>query len=290
MNARRNARSLSAREVLRLTLIGLVTVAYAFPVLWVILTAFKERVDIFAIPPKLVFDPTWDNFVRVFVRVTSEGGEEGTNFARYFLNSVVLSFGSVALALVIGTMGAYSVSRYRFKNADFVMFSILSTRMLPAVAAVIPIYLFFRKLHLMDSYVGMILLYTAFNLPFVIWMMRSFFDEIPREIEEAALVDGSSRFRAFYKVALPQVKSGIAATVVISLLFTWNEFLFALMLTGQKTRTVPVALARTLQGERGVDWGVLAAIETLYILPVLAVALLLQKYLLRGLTFGTVRR
>ncbi|GIX06356.1 MAG: hypothetical protein KatS3mg115_0759 [Candidatus Poribacteria bacterium] len=121
-------------------------------------------------------------------------------------------------------------------------------------------------------------------------MMKSFFDEIPREIEEAAQVDGSPPLRAFWKVALPQVRSGIAATVVISLLFTWNEFLFALMLTGQRTRTVPVALARTLQGERGVDWGVLAAIETLYILPVLLVALLLQQYLLRGLTFGTVRR
>jgi len=121
-------------------------------------------------------------------------------------------------------------------------------------------------------------------------MMKSFFDEIPPEIEEAAQVDGSSRFRAFYKVALPQVKSGIAGTVVISLLFTWNEFLFALMLTGPRTRTVPVALARTLQGEHGVDWGVLAAIETLYMLPVLIVAMSLQKYLLRGLTFGTVRR
>jgi multiple sugar transport system permease protein len=142
----------------------------------------------------------------------------------------------------------------------------------------------------MDTYTGMVLLYTAFNLPFVIWMMKSFFDEIPPEIEEAAQVDGSSRFRAFYKTALPQVKAGVAGTVVISLLFTWNEFLFALMLTGPRTRTVPVALARTLQGERGVDWGVLAAIETLYVLPVLIVAMSLQKYLLRGLTFGAVRR
>ncbi|MDA1190724.1 MAG: carbohydrate ABC transporter permease [Candidatus Poribacteria bacterium] len=278
------------RHALRILAIVAVTVVYVFPVFWVMMTAFKERVDIFAMPPKLLFEPTLDNFVRVFQRTNAAGVGETTHFGRYFLNSVFLSFGSVFIALVIGTMGAYAVSRFHFKNRDFVMFSILSTRMLPAVAAIIPIYLLFRKLHLMNSYVGMTALYTAFNLPFVIWMMRSFFDEIPREIEEAAQVDGSSRFRSFYKVALPQVKSGIAATVVISLLFTWNEFLFALMLTGQETRTVPVALARTLQGELGVDWGVLAAIETLYVLPVLLIALLLQKYLLRGLTFGTVRR
>ena len=280
-----------ARNIVRIAIILAVTAMYTFPILWVVLTAFKTRVDIFAMPPKFLFTPTMENFVRVFSRATAEGGAESTNFTRYFLNSLYLSFASVFLALVVGTMGAYSVSRFAFRHRDFVMFSILSTRMLPAIAVIIPVYLMFSKLlHLMDTYTGMVLLYTAFNLPFVIWMMKSFFDEIPPEIEEAAQVDGSSRFRAFYKVALPQVKSGIAGTVVISLLFTWNEFLFALMLTGSKTRTVPVALARTLQGERGVDWGVLAAIETIYMLPVLIVAMSLQKYLLRGLTFGTVRR
>ena len=278
------------RYLLRRAAILVVTLLYVFPVLWVVLTAFKRRVDIFAIPPKLVFAPTLDNFVRIFVRTTAEGTSAATDFGVFFLNSVILSFASVLLALVIGVLAAYSVSRHAFRNRDFVMFAILSTRMLPAVAVVIPVYLLFRSLRLMDTYVGMILLYSAFNLPFVIWMMKSFFDEIPQEIEEAAQVDGSSRFRVIYKVALPQVKSGIAATVVISLLFTWNEFLFALMLTGSKTRTVPVALARTLQGELGVDWGMLAAIETLYVAPVLIVAIALQKYLLRGLTFGTVRR
>ena len=238
-------------QILRRALIGIVTLVYVFPVLWVGLTAFKDRVDIFAIPPNLLFTPTLDNFARIFLRTTLDGASESTNFAGFFLNSVILSFSSVLLALVIGLLGAYSVSRYTFRNRDFVMFSILSTRMLPAVAVVIPVYLLFRSLRFMDSYAGMILLYAAFNLPFVIWMMKSFFDELPREIEEAAQVDGSSPVAVLFKIALPQVKSGIAATVVISLLFTWNEFLFALMLTGSKTRTVPVALARTLQGELG---------------------------------------
>lgn len=277
------------KKTLRLVLIAVIAALYAFPVLWVILTAFKERVDIFAQPPKLFFTPTLDNFARIFSDAGSEGSIFSSNFVRYFFNSALLSFGSVFTAIVFGTMGAYAASRFPFKNRDFAMFSILSTRMLPAVAVVIPVYLLYRALNLMNTYLGMTLLYTAFNLPFVIWMMRSFFDEIPREIEEAAMMDGSSRFRAFYKVALPQVKSGIAGAAVISLLFTWNEFLFASMLTGEKTRTVPIALAQTLQGERGVDWGQLAAIETLYILPVLIAAALLQKYLLRGLTFGTVK-
>lgn len=280
---------MNLKKTLRIALIIAVSALYAFPVLWVVLTAFKERVDIFAQPPKLFFTPTLDNFARVFSDAGSEGSAFSSDFARYFFNSALLSFGSVFTAIVFGTMGAYAASRYPFKNRDFAMFSILSTRMLPAVAVVIPVYLLYRALNLMNTYIGMTLLYTAFNLPFVIWMMRSFFDEIPREIEEAAMMDGSSRFRAFYKVALPQVKSGIAGAAVISLLFTWNEFLFASMLTGEKTRTVPIALAQTLQGERGVDWGKLAAIETLYILPVLIAAALLQKYLLRGLTFGTVK-
>ena len=277
------------RKALRIALIAFVAAAYAFPVLWVVLTAFKERIDIFSQPPKLFFKPTLDNFARIFSVETAEGVVQSGEFVRYFMNSVLLSFGSVAAAVAVGTMGAYAASRYPFKHRDFAMFSILSTRMLPAVAVVIPVYLLFRALNLIDSYLGMALLYTAFNLPFVVWMMRSFFDEIPREIEEAAMMDGSSRFRAFYKIALPQVKSGVAGAAVISLLFTWNEFLFAFMLTGEKTRTVPIALAQTLQGESGVDWGRLAAIETLYILPVLLASALLQKYLLRGLTFGTVK-
>jgi len=268
-----------------------VTAVYVFPVLWIVLTAFKDRVDVFAMPPKLLFAPTLDNFRRVFIDVSALTGDaQWTRFARNFLNSVILSFASVSLALCAGTAAAYSLSRHTFRHRDFILFSILSTRMLPAVATIIPVYLLFRRLGLMNSYTGMILLYAAFSVSFVVWMMKSFFDEIPVEIEEAAELDGSSKMRVLRRGALPQVKSGIAATVVISLLFTWNEFLFALMLTGSETRTVPVALAGALQGELGIDWGLIAAIETLYVLPVLVVAIALQRFLLRGLTFGTVRK
>ncbi len=258
------------------------------------MTAFKDRIDVFAVPPKFIFNVTLDNIYRIFFEVVGEEAESVsvvmTEFTGFFLNSIIITSGGVLFAVLIGALAAYGVSRCEFKNKDFLMFVILSTRMLPPVAVVIPIYLMFRVLRMMNTYHGIILLYAAFNLPFVVWMMKSFFDEIPVEIEQAALVDGSSRLRVFRKIALPQVWAGVAATVVISLIYTWNEFLFAMMLTGSSTRTVPVAIGKALRGEVGVDWGLLAGIETLYIFPVIIVTFLLQKYLLRGITFGTIKR
>ena len=162
--------------------------------------------------------------------------------------------------------------------------------MLPPIIVIIPIFIMFRVSGLSGSYIGIILLYAAFNLPFTIWMMKSFFDEIPREVEDAARMDGSSEMKIFFRICLPQVKAGIAATAVFGLILTWNEFLFALLLTGRDTRTVPVAMAQTIGGDIGVRWGLLAAIETLFLIPVVIVTFLLQNQLLRGVTFGTIRR
>ncbi len=271
-----------------------VSLIYFFPVLWVFLTAFKPRVDIVTTIPRFLFTPTLDHFFRLFFRrVTVAPGEfalEATPFARFFLNSIFLSLTSVALALALGTFAAYAISRFPMRNKGFLMFYILSNRMLPPIAVVVPLYLMYRTLGIMNTYGGMTLLYTAFSIPLAIWMMKSFFDDIPYEIEEAARVDGSSRFRAFYKTALPQVWVGIAATFIISLIFVWNEFLFALMLTGRETRTVPVALSTALRGERGVDWGLLASVEAIYVVPAIILAFVAQGFLLRGLTFGTVRK
>jgi multiple sugar transport system permease protein len=148
----------------------------------------------------------------------------------------------------------------------------------------------FRVTGLSGTYVGIILLYTAFNLPFSIWMIKSFFDELNREVEDAARMDGSSEARVFWRICLPQVTAGLAATAVFALILTWNEFLFALLLTGTETRTVPVAMARTIGGSVGVDWGLLAAIVCLFLIPVFFVTFVLQNQLLRGVTFGTIRR
>ncbi|MEO1102659.1 MAG: carbohydrate ABC transporter permease [Pseudomonadota bacterium] len=277
---------------------------YFFPVLMIILTAFKEYNDALAVPVKLfpfslgglinedyVFTPTLDNFVSVFFRSFSAGGEaQGTGFALYFFNSVFIAGSSVLLALILGTLAAFGFSRHPLKGNDTYLFIILTTRMLPAIVVIIPVMLMFRVTGLAGSYFCIIMLYTAFNLPFTIWMMKSFFDELSPEVEDAARIDGSTDRKVFFKICLPQVVAGLAATAVFGLILTWNEFLFALLLTGGQTRTVPVAMSQTIGGDIGVRWGLLAAIETLFLIPVILVTFFLQNHLLRGVTFGTVKR
>jgi multiple sugar transport system permease protein len=282
-----------------------VSFLYFLPVLFIIFTAIKPQALALSVPPTLsptslfglipdqfVFTPTLENFSSVFSRVMTAGGQpEPTGFDRFFFNSIVIASASVLLALVLGALAAYGFSRYPLKGNDTYLFIILTTRMLPAIVVIIPVILMFRAAGLSGSYLGIILLYTAFNLAFTIWMMKSFFDELSTDVEDAARIDGSSETRVFLKVCLPQVVAGLAATFVFGLILTWNEFLFALLLTGPDTRTVPVAMNQAVSsGGRGTDWTLLAAIETLFLIPVFLVTFFLQDHLLRGVTFGTVRK
>ena len=270
---------------------GAIGLVYFFPVLWIIMTAFKTRTDALATPPKFFFTPTFDNFVSVFWRASQLSDDSiATGMALYFFNSVFVAAAGVSLALVVGTLAAYGFSRYPLKGNDTYLFVILTTKMLPPIIVIIPIFLMFRLTGMSGSYYGIILLYATFNLPFSIWMMKSFFDELSVDVEDAARLDGSSERGVFFRICLPQLKAGLAATAVFALILTWNEFLFALLLTGTDTRTVPVAMARTIGGELGVDWGLLAAIITLFLIPVFAVTYLLQNHLLRGVTFGTIKK
>jgi len=268
-----------------------VGIVYFFPVLWIILTAFKTRPDALATPPKLFFTPTLDNFRAVFFRQSSTGGEgQATDFALYFFNSIFVAGTAVLLAVIIGTLAAYAFSRHPLRGNDTYLFIILTTRMMPPIIVIIPIFLMFRVTGLAGGYWGILLLYTAFNIPFSIWLVKSFFDELNPEIEDAARMDGATDWRVFFGVCIPQVVAGLAATFVFGLILTWNEFLFALLLTGVETRTVPVAMARTLGGNVGADYGLLAAIVTLFLIPIFFVTFLLQNQLLRGVTFGTVKK
>ncbi len=284
---------------------ALISFIYFLPVLIIVLTSFKLQNEALSVPAKLfpttffglipeqyVFTPTLENFTSVFSRsFTAGAAAESTGFDRFFFNSMFIASTSVLLALVIGTLAAYGFSRYPLKGNDTYLFIILTTRMLPAIVVIIPIILMFRIVGLSGSYLGIIFLYTAFNLPFTIWMMKSFFDELSLDVEDAARIDGSSELRVFFKVCLPQVVAGLAATFVFGLILTWNEFLFALLLTGVDTRTVPVAMNQAVAGGGiGVLWGLLAAIETLFLIPVFLVTFFLQNHLLRGVTFGTVKR
>ena len=285
--------------------VAIISFIYFLPVLLIIITSFKLQNEALAVPPKIfptslfglipddyVFSPTLENYASVFSRAMTAGAAaQDTGFDRYFFNSIVIASVSVFLALVIGTLAAFGFSRYPLKGNDTYLFVILTTRMLPAIVVIIPIILMFRVAGLSGSYLGIIMLYTAFNLPFTIWMMKSFFDELALDVEDAARIDGSSDVRVFFKIALPQVVAGLAATFVFGLILTWNEFLFALLLTGVDTRTVPVAMNQAVAGGGiGVLWGLLAAIETLFLIPVFLVTFFLQNHLLRGVTFGTVKR
>ncbi len=286
-------------------IVAIVSLIYFLPVLMIIFTAFKPSAQALSVPPTLsptslfglipdqfVFTPTLENFGQVFNRVMVSGSAaEPTGFDVFFFNSFFISSVSVLLALVIGTLASYGFSRYPLKGNDTYLFIILTTRMLPAIVVIIPIILMFRTVGLSGSYVGIIMLYTAFNLAFTIWMMKSFFDELSYDVEDAARIDGSSEIKVFLKICLPQVVAGLAATFVFGLILTWNEFLFALLLTGVDTRTVPVAMNQAVSsGGRGTDWTLLASIETLFLIPVFLVTFFLQDHLLRGVTFGTVKR
>lgn len=267
-------------------IIGLI---YFSPVLWIIMTAFKSRQDALATPPKLIFSPTLENFFRVFYRVTEAGQELSTGMGLYFFNSIFIAGAGVLLALVLGTLASYAFSRYPLKGNDVYLFVILTTRMLPPIVVIVPIFLMFRVTGLSGSYIGIILLYAMFNMAFSVWMMKSFFDELSKDVEDAARLEGASELKVFFKICIPQLKAGLAATAVFALLLTWNEFLFALLLTGNDTRTVPVAMARAMGGTLGVDWGLLSAIICLFLIPVFIVTYMLQNHLLRGVTFGTVK-
>ena len=215
----------------------------------------------------------------------------GSKYFYQLLNSIIIGGGSTILAVGLGTLAAYAFSRFDIAGKDDLLFFILSTRMLPPVVVVIPIYLMYSALGLRDTHFGLILLYTTFNVSFAVWLMKGFIDEIPKEYEDAALVDGYSRFQTFLKVILPQSVTGIAATAVFCLITAWNEFAFALVLTevGGRAVTAPPSIT-SATGSSGMDWGKIAAGTFVFLLPVAVFTFLMRNHLLRGVTFGAVKK
>jgi len=212
-----------------------------------------------------------------------------SRYRQRFLNSVIISFGSTFFSIFFGTLAAYAFSRFKVPIKDDLLFFILSTRMMPPIAVAIPIFLMFRQLGLNDTHLGMILLYTAVNLSLSVWLLKGFIDEIPLEYEEAALIDGYTRFQAFYKVVLPQAATGIASTAIFCLIFAWNEYAFAVLLTSGTAQTAPPFIP-TIIGIGGQDWPAVAAGATIFLIPVMIFTILLRKHLLSGITFGAVRK
>jgi multiple sugar transport system permease protein len=230
--------------------------------------------------------------LNLFAQIALDNGQEITGPSDYVFrlkNSLIIAGTSTVLSVVLGLFAAYAFSRFDIGGKDDLLFFILSTRMLPAVVVTIPLFLMFRQFKLNDTHLGMILLYTVFNLSLSVWLLKGFIDEIPREYEEAALVDGYTRLQAFFKIVLPQAMTGIAATTVFCLIFAWNEYAFALMLTSENARTAPPSIA-TMLGRGGIEWSAIAAGSLGFLIPVVIVTFALRKYLLRGVTFGAVRK
>jgi multiple sugar transport system permease protein len=228
----------------------------------------------------------------LFGQVALNNGQRITgpsDFVMRLRNSLIIAGGSTVASVTLGVFAAYAFSRFNLPGKDDLLFFILSTRMLPGVVVAVPIFLMYRQLGLHDTHLGMIILYTVFNLSLTVWLLKGFIDEIPKEYEEAALVDGYTRFQAFYKIVLPQAVTGIAATTVFALIFAWNEYAFALMLTSQNARTAPPAIA-TMQGRGGIEWSAIAAGSLLFLIPVVIITFALRRHLLRGVTFGAIRQ
>lgn len=307
-----------ARMAARIRAILVVIIAFVLliPVFAMGVTALKSRSDVVAVPPKILFTPTLEGFVflltdrtqltgaalqeaqanpeelGLFDRIALENGQRITgpsDFVGRLKNSIIIAFGATAASVILGLFAAYAFSRFEVPGSNDLLFFILSGRMLPAVVVTIPIFLMYRQLGLHDTHAGMILIYTVFNLSLTVWLLKGFIDEIPREYEEAAMVDGYSRFQAFYKIVVPQAATGIAATTVFSLIFVWNEYAFALMLTSQKARTAPPSIA-TMLGRGGIEWSAIAAGTLVFLIPVLIIIFALRKHLLRGVTFGAIRQ
>lgn len=253
-----------------------------FPFYVIVTTALKTETAIFAWPPVWNFKPTLQSFYNALFVF---GGRSAIS---YLINSVVISAVSTFLAVVLGAMAAYGFARFSFAGKRHLAFWILSTRFAPPVAFIVPIYLMVQKAGLLDSHIALILIYTAMNLSLVIWILRGFFSEIPIEIEEAALVDGYSRLQIFWRVALPLVRPGIVSTAILSAIFSWNEFLYAMVLTQSKAATLPVYLAG-FSNSMGLAWGEYMAVGTMAVLPILVFTFALQRHLVRGLTFGAVK-
>lgn len=268
-----------AKTCLRYLVLTIALLASLAPILWLISTSFKKPVEAFAIPPVWIFKPRLTNYIRVL---------QDSTFIRYYLNSLVIGLATTALGLLVGVPAAYSLARFSFKRKGDINFWILSTRMGPPVGLAIPFYIIVRKLGLLDSYAAMIPIHLTFVLSFVVWMMRGFFFSVPAELEEAAIIDGCSQTGAFLKITLPLTAPGLAATAIFSFLMSWNEFLFAMVLTEFSARTVPVGIQTYISWET-IRWGEISAAGILALIPVLLFTIAVQKYLIRGLTMGAIR-
>ena len=274
--ARHASRRRRLEAALHYALVLLVLLFFMAPFVWMILNAFKTPLQIIKLPPDLIFTPTLQNFVNVFAT---------QNFGRYFMNSLIVGVGSTLLGLLIGLPAAYSIARYQQHNLSV---GVLVARIVPGITFLIPWFILFRRLGMVDTYTSLILAHLLVALPFVIWVMVPFFEAIPHELDEAARVDGASVLQTFVRIILPISGPGIVTAGILAFVFSWNNFMFSVVLATNRTKTLPVAIYNFISYAQ-IDWGGLMAAAVVITLPVLVLAIIAQKYVVRGLVAGAVK-
>jgi multiple sugar transport system permease protein len=249
-----------------------------FPIYWMLSSALKIEVNMFTIPPTWLFRPSLLNYKHL---------NEAFGIWKYMKNSFIAAGVTTIVAIIFGSMAGYGLSRGNLPGKKHIAFWMITTRMAPIVGVIVPLYILFKTFHLVGRLPGLIIAYSTFNLPFAVWLMKAFFDDLPKEMEEAALVDGASKLRAFFVVALPMVKPGLVAVATLCFMFAWNDYGFAVVFTTGATQTLPVAAARLIT-EYGIVWGQVMTLGTILLSPILVIGILIRKNLVHGLTLGAV--
>ncbi|MCB9942877.1 MAG: carbohydrate ABC transporter permease [Geminicoccaceae bacterium] len=288
----------ASKVILRDILAWFVVLVFIFPLFWWVLASFKPYTAIFAQPPVYAdFQPTVENYEVTIggkSRINLEGGvggQTGGASSYYSLTSIydslIVAIGSTFCALLLATLAAFALSRFPIPGKDHMVFFVLAQRMMPPIAVAIPLFFIFRDMGLRDSHLGLILAHTLINLPLAVLLLKSFFDDVPVELDESAMLDGATRFQVFRMVVLPLVKGGLAATAVLCFIFSWTEFLISLLLT-TSIRTIPVKIT-TFVTSTGTEWGLITALGSAALVPSFIFIMLVQKHLVRGLTLGSLK-
>lgn len=250
-----------------------------FPFVWLLLTSIKPKALTFAIPPAWVFTPTLESYRQIFLE---------SPFVRYFINSLIVASGTTVVALSTGTLAAYAFARFQFAGKHTLQLLMLVPKVIPPVAVIIPLFVLFQNVNLVDNHLALILSYLSFTIPIAVWMMIGFIRDVPTNIEESAIIDGANKWEVLTRVVMPVVAPGMAAAAILCFIYSWNEFLFAVILTGRTAKTAPVAITGFITN-RDILWGRIAAAGTAVLLPVFVFALSVQRHLVRGLSQGAVK-
>ncbi len=267
------------RTVLTALTLGPILAWTLFPIYWITTASFKTELSLYARPPQWLFSPILENYRLVLTNIP---------FAHYLANSLVIAMGTTIGSIVLGTLAGYGFARFRFRASAAVRFLVLVTRMAPRMVLVVPYYLMMQRLGLLDTYTGLVIAYVSFALPFSIWLLIGFFVDVPLEVEEAGLIDGCTPLGVLLRIVIPIAAPGLVVAAIFAFLASWNEFLFALILSGVEAKTLPVVIAG-LNTDAGPLYGEMSAAAVMVMLPNVAMTLVLQRYLVKGLTLGAVK-